>query len=160
MIRCFSNTFTALISAPFVIISRWRIVMPGLEMAGCGVRVQVDFDVADVAIHEADHVSGVIKPILFRHQFLRLMPRVWGKHWLFRDENCFCGIFYRGQFAAGNARKPVRKWVILADVSCVEHITRIIVCRQQMAGFRGRAADVFGQTKCVGWAGKKCVLRR
>ena len=150
-----------LVSTPLVIVSGRRVVVPRFEVRRHygGIRIPIDFDVIDVAIHETDHIPGVVKLILFPHQFLRLMPGVGVKRWLFRDENCFCGVFYGGQFTAGNAGKLVRQGIVPADVSCVEKITCIIELRQQMAGYGRRAADVFGQAKCVGWAGKKRILR-
>jgi hypothetical protein len=45
------------IRTPLVIVARWRVAKPGIELGA----IPVDLDIADVTIHKADLAFGVVK---------------------------------------------------------------------------------------------------
>src|ERR1022692_1943623 len=49
----------SLVSAPLVIVTRWRIVMPGFNAIGFD-GIPIHFDETDVAIYKTNHVLGII----------------------------------------------------------------------------------------------------
>ena len=66
--------FQNLISAPLIIVSGRRVVMQR-QSTGWIVSTPVDFDIAEVTIHEADHVFRIIKNgVRGRERLFWLMP--------------------------------------------------------------------------------------
>lgn len=62
-----------LIPAPFVIIFRRGIILPGF---GLRIRIEVHFDIIDVAVHVAEHIQRIEKSVVIR-SFPRIVPRKW-----------------------------------------------------------------------------------
>src|ERR1035438_1925878 len=65
------NTWS-LVCAPFVIVTRWRIILPSFNAVGCD-RAPIHLDEIDVPIHKPNHVIGVIKV----RGSMRFMPSIW-----------------------------------------------------------------------------------
>src|SRR5437899_1082972 len=81
------------IGAVFVVVIGWRIVAAGGQIE---IRVPVNFNVADVAVDEADYVFSVFSAVFSVRQFLRLVPGPGEQGRGLREEVRFGWLFDRG----------------------------------------------------------------
>src|ERR1019366_7441898 len=129
------------------------------------VRVEIHFDITDVAIHKTDDVFGIVKPALPRRQFLRLMPGPAEESRHVRQQQRLDRAFYRSLFPTEYARKGSlvkvgRRRIVGKSIAAIEPVTGIIGVELVMQTLR-----LVYQTgpiiiKVVRRAGEQLVLRR
>src|SRR6266481_1654028 len=108
------------VGTPFVVVATGRIIYQCKISAA--VAVPEDFNETDVAIHETNHVSGVMKQAgLIEGRLFRLMPRVREKSRIICNQNRFCRLPNRGQAPAGDVGAVRAK---NQPVSSVESVAR------------------------------------
>src|SRR6188474_3955355 len=122
----------------------------------------MNFDVADVAVHEADHVLRIIERRIpgGRKRTLRVVPRVRKQRGNFRDQDGSARVFYRTDLPTGKAGTECAQHRVRR--SGIERVARIISKRLLMkaSGHISLAVESSIEIKSVGGTSKELVLRR